>query len=65
MQAIGANALGVKIHCVCLNDETAFLGDAFLPPFNFFIVKLFDMTAVCAYQMVMVLDSLAFEYGFS
>ena len=65
MRTIGANALGVQVHRVRLNDETALLGDAFLPAFDFFVVKFLDMATVGAYQVIVVVHGFTFEHGFS
>ena len=52
-----------EIHCVSNNLEPTLLCDAFLSPLDFFVVKLFDVPAVSADQVVVVLHRLAFEYG--
>ena len=48
-----------------LDRETTLFGNFFLPPFDFLIMKFFDMAAIGTNQVVMMLDSLFFKNGFS
>ena len=45
-----------------LNDKAASFGDLILTAFDFLIEKLFNVSTVDAYQMVMVLTGLDLEY---
>lgn len=65
MRAVRFVALRVKIKRMLPNDKAASLGDLVLTAFNFFIEKLFNASAVNAYQMVMVLTGPDLEYRFA
>ena len=48
-----------------LDDEPAFLCNAFLPAFDFFVDEFFDSPAVDANKMVMMLAGLELKNGFA
>ena len=61
VRAIRPDALGIQIHRVSYNLEPPLFGNAFLSPLDFFVVELFDVSAMGADEMVVVLHRLAFE----
>lgn len=62
MQAFHFGTFHVQVKRMLLNDKTTSLGDLLLTAFDFLVEKLFNVTTVDAYQMVMVLAGLDLEY---
>lgn len=62
MQAFHFGTFHVKVKRMLLNDKATSLGDLFLTAFDFLVEKLFNVTTVDAYQMIMVLTGLDLEY---
>ena len=53
--AVGLGAIGINRQRVVSDGKPFFLGDVMLALFNFGVVKLFNLPAIEAHQMVMVL----------
>ena len=65
MRALRFAAFCVEVECVFLDDKPPVFRYFLLAPFDLFVKKLFDSTAIDAHQMVVVLPRLDFEYGFA
>ena len=65
VRAILLGAVCVNIKRVFLNDEASLNGNFFLAGLNSTVVKLLDVTALQADDVVMVFAMVEFEYGFS
>lgn len=65
MRAIRFGAVGVQGQRVFLELEATRLGHALLPRFNLGVVKLFDVTAIQADQVVVVLAFIDFVNRFA
>jgi hypothetical protein len=63
--AVGFIAGRVEIKGVFLNLEPPIRGDFLLQPFNLRVVKFFDVTAIGAHQMVVMLAFVDLEHGFA
>ena len=63
--ASGFVAFSIEVKCMLLDDEPAFLRNAFLPAFDLFVDEFLDASAIDAYEMVMMLAGFELENGFA
>jgi len=63
--AVGLGAIGIDVQRVITDSEAAVLGYLYLPLFDFRIVKLFNVSALNAHEVIVMPALVEFEHGFA